>query len=169
MKRNDIIIVLFILCVMASANTAFSQDSSARETEPSPYSVQIKEPWRADAGLFRAEALLVQENYMDAILFLDGLLERNKFIADAYAYRAFAYLELNKPDKAYQDIRYALNINGRHMGTYNYLGRYHLLQDDIKLAKEQLSALRQLCNGEDCLEYKDLKYRIRKIELSEED
>lgn len=162
---------LFSFCVLACL---FSLPSYAQtedtETEPkSSYEIEYKKPWRTYSGLFRAEELLADENYMDAVLYLDELIEKNKFIADAYAYRAFAYLELGKLEQAYENIRYALNINARHMGAYNYLGRYHLMGDKIKLAREQLSALRQLCGGKDCPEYQDLKFRIRKAELSEND
>jgi Flp pilus assembly protein TadD len=82
--------------------------------------------------------------------------DRNPDIENLLGY---AYRNAGQLDSAFKHYQRALELNPRHRGAREYLGEAYLLANDVRKAREQLAALRQICLVP-CEEYEDLEKAI---------
>lgn len=120
-------------------------------------------PFRTDAGLITAEYYLANGKYMQAIDVLGGVLQRHPENADAYAYRGFAYQQMNEFKKAAQEYARALAIDPTHLGANKYVATMYLQAGSLARAMEQLQAIKLICAGTPCAEMDELESEINQF------
>lgn len=119
-------------------------------------------PFRADAGLTKAEAQIARGDYAQAVDTLAGVLARRPSDADALTYAGYAWLKLGDAKQAVGSIDTALRYDPRHLGANYYKARLFLEAGDKPRALEQMQALRMACGGADCPELSALQAELNK-------
>ena len=139
---------MMILCAaLLVATPAFAQEKTK----------EIKPPatgWRSDNAILEAEKEIAQGAYEEALDTLEEIIERNLANVEARALMGYAYFKLNDLKKARRSFDLVTNIDPRHIGVYVYGVQLHLAEDDIREAEERLSAIKSLCKGTLCREYR---------------
>ncbi len=124
-------------------------------------------PQRSDAGLTQAEFFLAENKYSQALGELEEVLSRNPRSADAYAYKAHAYIHLRDKAAALKSLKLALAINPKHLGANKYLGEIYAKSGKIDRAFEQLQVIRLICGQTICQEQIVLEAEINKSKKAE--
>lgn len=113
--------------------------------------------WWSDSRIPQAATMLQQNKVVDAIMLLDQVLAVHVRAADAHVLKAYGYYLLGDYAKAGQSIAYTLAIDPQHRGAYLYWAMIALKQDQPLQAEQNLGALKVLCQGTECAEYKTLE------------
>lgn len=116
--------------------------------------------------LDRAEELIENGSYRDAIPVLQEVVESDDDNADAYNYLGFAYRNLGDYEKSGEFYDRALSIDPEHRGAREYLGELYLKLDNLSAAEEQLARLDEICSF-GCSEYDELKSAIEAYRQSQ--
>jgi len=109
--------------------------------------------------LDRAENLIENGNYGEAVPVLEKVVKADDGNADAYNYLGFAHRNLGDYEKSKQYYDRALAIDANHRGAREYLGELYLKLDDLDSAQQQLAKLDEICTT-GCSEYDELKRAI---------
>ncbi len=155
-------VVLLLLALPLTSGWAAEEEA---ETADSPAKIELL--IEKDIRMIEAERLVREEKYVDALLLIEKIISADARTDKAYTLSAYAYMKLDKLDKARQTLVNALRLSPRSRAAQNYAGRLALLNDNPRDAKQNLDALKTVCGGTDCAEYRDLEYRIKEYELSE--
>jgi tetratricopeptide (TPR) repeat protein len=112
-----------------------------------------------DTNYTKAEKLIKDGKYADAIPLLDKAIKSNPKSADAYNYLGYSYRQLGQIEAAMEHYQTALGLQPKHLGTNEYLGELYLQLGEVDKAEERLAVLDKECFF-GCEEYSDLKQAI---------
>lgn len=168
MIRNNWIVRFVVLVSACISLPCLAADNVSDELLTSVSGIKIELLTEKDIRLTEAESLIRKEQYVDAILLIEDIVKADVRTDKAYTLAAYAYIKLGKLDKARQTLVNALRLSPRSRAAQNYSGRLALLEEEPKDAQRNLNALKAICGGTDCLEYRDLEYRIKEFELEQE-
>lgn len=144
---------LSVISLSAAFGLLFSPAVPAAGTGGSSDSQDVAEK------LDRAENLIENGDYGDAVPILEKVVEADDDNADAYNYLGFAHRNLGDYETSKRYYDRALAIDANHRGAREYLGELYLKLDDLDSAQEQLAKLDEICvTG--CSEYDELKRAI---------
>jgi tetratricopeptide (TPR) repeat protein len=104
----------------------------------------------------KAEDLIEDEQYEQAIPLLQKLVADNPADADAWNYLGYCSRKLGKLDESLGYYKKALGLDPEHKGAHEYLGELYLQMNDVPKAEEQLTVLKTLC-PDGCEEREDLE------------
>lgn len=159
--------ILLLMATTAQAQMQVIGSNEVTEALQDGKMTLRQRPMRADDGLIEAERLIVQGECVKAMPILDEVLKRNLKTIDAYVFKAHCNIMLNNLSKAENDLRTAIRLDNFHMGANYYLGKIHVLEDDLNKAENQLSTLKLICKGTECPEYKMLETEILEFNTEE--
>ncbi len=149
-------ILLTLIFIITLIIPAFAADGLEKITMP-------KTGWRSDYEITRAEELLAQEKYEDALDVLERILNRNIESIDAHVMSGYIHFKLNNIKRAEKHLFSAIDLDPRHLGAHLYLAGIDLKQEKIKKVEERLQLLKLVCKGTDCAEYQYLKRKLLTI------
>ena len=101
-----------------------------------------------------ARALVLEGKYADAIAAFKALDADDS--AEVANYIGYANRKLGNYELARIWSEKALELNPKHVRTWQYFGMWHVEQGNMLKAADHLETIRALC-GTDCREYQDLK------------
>lgn len=110
----------------------------------------------AGSELERAQAAIDDMEYKVAIDILDGLVESNPRVADAYNLLGFSYRKLKDYEQAERNYTRALRLEPAHRGALEYIGELYIETGRRGEAEAMLARLEKAC-PEGCNELEDLK------------
>lgn len=145
MKRSLLLTILLQITWALAASKPFAADT---------HSVS-----EIDKNLRAAEALILQESYLEARRLLDLAMIENPGNPDLLNLRGFAARKAGNLGDAAIYYASALEVSPDHIGALEYQGELYLLLDRPHKAKANLNRLRRIC-GESCEEYRDLANEI---------
>jgi tetratricopeptide (TPR) repeat protein len=114
-------------------------------------------------GLSRAERLIDQEKWDEAVEVLTEEAERDRSNADVFNWLGYAERSRGNTDAAFAHYARALALDPKHRGAHEYVGEAYLMVGDLAKAKEHLARLAKLCRSR-CEEYRDLKEHVEEYE-----
>lgn len=120
-------------------------------------------PGAKSAEISKAEKLIEDEKWDEAIAVLDKAAASDGDNADVYNWLGYAERNRGNTDAAFRHYARALSIDPKHRGAHEYVGEAYLMVDDLAKAKEHLATLAKLCRSK-CEEYKDLKEHVKEYE-----
>jgi len=120
-------------------------------------------PGARSAELSKAEQLIEDERWDEAVQVLTKASERERSNADVYNWLGYAERKRGNTDAAFAHYARALALDPKHRGAHEYVGEAYLMVDDLAKAKEHLATLAKLCRSR-CEEYKDLKEHVAEYE-----
>ncbi len=132
-----------------------------------PVFAQAKAPdtidvlWSTDANLVDAQDNIRNKNYTKALDILERMMARNFRNIDAYVLAATVHYNMKDYAKAKRTLTNALTIDRGHMGALVLMGYIALREEDQRQAEQYLNALRVVCGGENCVEYRALKSAVK--------
>jgi Flp pilus assembly protein TadD len=102
-------------------------------------------------------------NFRAAIVYLERAIKENPENADAFNLLGYSNRKLGKNDKAFKFYNKALDLDPRHKGAHEYIGRLYLNLKQPENAKKHLAKLVSICFF-GCDEYTILKEAIEDYE-----
>jgi tetratricopeptide (TPR) repeat protein len=123
----------------------------AAGTESTPPSQQL-------SAYQKAEELVEDEEFAEAIPFLEQAMREKGEYADALNLLGYSYRMTGKWKLGMQYYLKALALEPNHLGANQYLGELYVEQKDLTKAQERLAVLKAACG--DCDEYEDLEDMI---------
>lgn len=117
--------------------------------------------WSTDANLVDAQDNIRNKNYTKALDILERMMARNFRNVDAYVMAATVHYNMKDYAKAKRTLTNALTIDRGHMGALVLMGYIALREDDQRQAEQYLNALRVVCGGDNCVEYRALKSAVK--------
>ena len=106
-------------------------------------------------------------NFREAIVYLKKSIEKNSSNADAFNMLGYSNRKLGNNEDAFKYYNKALEIDPRHRGTHEYIGRLYLNISQPEKAKKHLDKLDKICFFA-CDEYLTLKKAIENYEKNKE-
>ena len=106
-------------------------------------------------------------NYKEAITYLKKSIENDSTNADAFNMLGYSNRKLGKTKEAFDYYNKALDLDPRHRGTHEYIGRLYLNLSQPEKAKTHLDKLDKICFFA-CDEYMTLKKAIEDYEKNKE-
>jgi tetratricopeptide (TPR) repeat protein len=116
-------------------------------------------PGAKSADVVKAEKLIQEKKWDEAIQLLQRASEQDSKNADIYNWLGYAERNRGNTDAAFGYYDKALKLDPGHRGAHEYVGEAYLMVGKPDKAKEHLAALEKLC-GTHCEEYEDLKKDI---------
>lgn len=120
-------------------------------------------PGARSAELSKAEQLIEDERWDEAVQVLTKAAERDRSSADVYNWLGYAERNRGNTDAAFAHYARALELDPKHRGAHEYVGEAYLMVGDLAKAKEHLATLARLCRSR-CEEYRDLKEHVAEYE-----
>ena len=143
--------LISVTCILISNITVFAAGiSDDGETSKSEI---------VDANYLNAKEEAYNGNYRGAIVYLERAIENNFENADTYNLLGYSNRKLGKNQEAFSYYNKALEIDSRHKGTHEYLGKLYLNLKQPDNAKKHLAKLDSICFF-GCEEYTSLKEAI---------
>jgi Flp pilus assembly protein TadD len=115
----------------------------------------------------RAEGLIREGQYRQAIVVLEDVVAEDGDNADAYNWLGYAYRNVGEYDRAVEHYQQALEIDPDHLGALEYLGETYLAMDDLGGAEAMLARLDAAC-WFGCEEYDELEAAIAQYRAERE-
>jgi tetratricopeptide (TPR) repeat protein len=106
--------------------------------------------------LSEAQQLIDQKDWTGALVELKRALRKDRRNADVHNLMGYSYRKSGQLDDAFDSYRTALRLNPDHRGAHEYIGQAYLQINQPDRAREHLAALKRICGGETCEEYRDL-------------
>ncbi len=106
-------------------------------------------------------------NYKEAITYLKKSIENDSTNADAFNMLGYSNRKLGNNEEAFNNYNKALDLDPRHRGTHEYIGRLYLNLSQPEKAKMHLNKLDKICFFA-CDEYMTLKKAIEDYENNNE-
>jgi tetratricopeptide (TPR) repeat protein len=123
--------------------------STKDDNTPNPAKVPLETDFQ------KAEYMIKGEQYDEAIVLLQRVVNQYPNDTDAWNLLGFATRKLGRNEEALGYYRKALALDPKHKGANEYLGELYLQMNDLKKAEEQLVVLKGIC-GSNCEEADDL-------------
>ena len=120
-------------------------------------------PGAKSAELARAEKLIEEKRWDEAVQVLTTEAERDRSNADVHNWLGYAERNRGDADAAFGHYARALALDPKHRGAHEYVGEAYLMVGDLARAKEHLAVLAKLCRSR-CEEYEDLKEHVEDYE-----
>ena len=98
-------------------------------------------------------------NFGLAITYLERSIKKSPENADAYNMLGYSNRKLGNNKQAFKNYSKALELDPRHKGAHEYIGRLYLNLDQPENAKKHLNELDSICFF-GCAEYTTLKQAI---------
>lgn len=147
------------LVVAALATAGFAVEAYAASGGGSYPKVEENKPNKAktpmDTDFDKADYMIKGEQYDEAIVLLQRVVNQNPNDADAWNMLGFATRKLGRNQEAYGYYQKALAIDANHKGAHEYLGELYLQMGDLPKAEAELVVLKGIC-GTNCEEAEDL-------------
>ena len=128
-------------------------------SQAAPTDTQIKSIAAAASDYKLAKQAVDREDWKTAIAALNSAASHDPQDADVQNLLGFAYRRNGDLDAAFKHYSRALDLNPRHLGAHEYVGRAYLLAGKPEKAKEHFAALEKYC-FEKCPERESLKKAI---------
>jgi Tfp pilus assembly protein PilF len=106
--------------------------------------------------LGQAQQLMDQKDWTGALVELKRALRKDRRNADAHVLMGYSYRKSGQLDEAFDSYRAALRLDPDHKAAHEYIGEAYLQVNEPDQAREHLAALKRICGGEACGEYRDL-------------
>ena len=103
----------------------------------------------------KAESLIDDDKYSEAIPLLQKLVKEKGAYADALNLLGYSYRKSGDAKTALDYYNQALAMEPKHLGANEYLGELYLEMKQPEKAKERLAVLKDACG--DCDEYDELE------------
>ncbi len=140
------IFALSLLAVPALSNAA-------------PTDTQVKGIAAAASDYKLAKQAIEREDWKSAIAALSSAANHDPQDADVQNLLGFSHRKNGDLDAAFKHYSRALDLNPRHLGAHEYVGRAYLMAGKPEKAKEHLAQLEKYC-FEKCAERETLKKAI---------
>lgn len=124
-----------------------------------PTESQIKAIAAAASEYKIARTAIEREDWKGAIAALNSAASYDPQDADIQNLLGYSYRRNGELDNAFKHYSRALELNPRHLGAHEYVGRAYLLAGKPEKAKAHLDALEKYC-FEKCPERESLKKAI---------
>lgn len=124
-----------------------------------PTETQIKAIAAAATDYKLAKQAVDREDWKTAIAALNSAASHDPEDADVQNLLGFANRKNGDLDAAFKHYKRALELNPRHLGAHEYVGRAYLMAGKPEKAKEHLAQLEKHC-FETCAERESLKKAI---------
>jgi Flp pilus assembly protein TadD len=113
---------------------------------------------RADVSqeLAAAQELVDQKDWTSALVELKRALRKDRSNADVHCLMGYSYRKSGQLDEAFDSYHIALRLDPNHKAAHEYIGEAYLQINEPEHAREHLVALKRICGGESCQEYRDL-------------
>ncbi len=125
-----------------------------------PTETQIKSIAAAASQYKLGKQAIAREDWNGAIAALSSAASLDPQDADVQNLLGFSYRKNGDLDLAFKHYNRALELNPRHPGAHEYVGRAYLMAGKPDQAKEHLAALEKYCTSEPCVERDLLKKAI---------
>lgn len=145
------------LLVPAALSLLLALAPLAARAEASPDETRGIAAARADYE--RGRAAIEKMDWKGAIVALDSAARNDPRDAEFQNLLGFAHRNLGNMDAAFKHYRKALELNPKHRGAHEYIGRAYLMVNQPEKAKEHLKALESAC-FDVCREHTALKRAI---------
>ena len=142
-----------ILIGVLSISITYAAGSSSKDDSPKQN--------QHSTGYYKAVKLIKAENFDDALILLQTLIEDNPNDADIHNYLGFSFRKIGEFDKSSYHYEKALNINPKHLGALEYQGELYIALGNIEKAKENLVKIDDICFTQ-CSELRELRKSINK-------
>ena len=120
-----------------------------------------------DENFMNGKEQAYKGNYKEAITYLKKSIENDSTNADAFNMLGYSNRKLGKTKEAFDYYNKALDLDPRHRGTHEYIGRLYLNLSQPEKAKTHLDKLDKICFFA-CDEYMTLKKAIEDYEKNKE-
>ena len=140
---------LFALALIAAAPLA----------QAAPTETDMRAIAAANKDYQYAKQAIAKEDWKSAIAALNRAARNDPNSADVQNLLGFSYRGSGDLESAFKHYARALEINPRHLGAHEYVGRTYLLAGKPEKAKEHLALLEKYCS-ETCPERESLKKAI---------
>jgi Flp pilus assembly protein TadD len=124
-----------------------------------PSEAQVRAIAAAATDYDTAKKAIQREDWKGAIAALESAERLDPQDADVQNLLGYSYRKIEKLDEAFKHYLRALELNPRHLGAHEYLGRAYLMAGKPELAREHLAQLEKYC-WEKCPERDSLKQAI---------
>ncbi|MBI1777693.1 MAG: tetratricopeptide repeat protein [Proteobacteria bacterium] len=114
---------------------------------------------KGNPDYMKADALVKQEKYAEAIPLLEKVLLVDNKNADAHSLLGLSMRKTGKLKESLDQYLTAIKLDPEHKAANEYLGELYLTMDDLPRAEERLAVLDKLCTL-GCEAYDDLKEAI---------
>ena len=114
---------------------------------------------KANPDYTRAQQMVDDGRYADAIDLLEKIVAKDRQNADALNLLGYSNRQLGNNDVALTHYQAALKLEPRHRGANEYMGELYLTLGDLAKAEERLDVLDGACFF-GCAEYTKLKEAI---------
>ena len=151
--------VLLLAGFMLAAPAVEAAGSSGSSGSTSSSSSRAKADKSVNTYYQQAEKRIKAEDWKGAIVLLGKFLSRDAKSADAENLLGYSHRKLGDYDRAFQHYARALDLNPKHLGAHEYVGKAYLKIKNLKQAKVHLGKLGNLC-AYDCPEYRDLRKQV---------
>ena len=118
LMKNFLLISLAALIGLMTYSTSFGAGSSDNDDSSSKKMV--------DVDYINGKEEAYNGNYRAAIVYLKKSIENNPESADSYNLLGYSNRKLGNNDEAFTYYNKALEIDPRHKGTHEYLGKLYL-------------------------------------------
>jgi tetratricopeptide (TPR) repeat protein len=150
-KKLSLTLAICVTSLLITNTTMLAADSSDNE-EPSEIKLD-------DADFLNGKREAYNGNLRAAIVYLERSIENNSENPDAYNLLGYSNRKISKNDEAFTYYYKALEIDPRHKGTHEYIGKLFLNLRQPDNAKKHLAKLDSICFF-GCDEYTSLKEAI---------
>ncbi len=120
-----------------------------------------------DEDYMEGKELAYNGNYKAAIGYFKKSIEKNSKNADAFNMLGYSSRKLGKNEEAFKYYNQALELDPKHRGTHEYIGKLYLNLSKPEKAKKHLDKLDSICFF-GCDEYSSLKNAIEDYEKNNE-
>lgn len=124
-----------------------------------PTEMEMRSIAAANTDYQYAKQAIAKEDWKSAIAALNSASRNDPNNADVQNLLGFSYRGSGDLESAFKHYKKALELNPRHLGAHEYVGRAYLMAGKPEQAKEHLAALEKYCN-ETCPERESLKKAI---------
>jgi Flp pilus assembly protein TadD len=124
-----------------------------------PTEMEMRSIAAANTDYQFAKQAIQKEDWKTAITALNSAARNDPNSADVQNLLGFSHRKQGNLDEAFKHYSRALELNPRHLGAHEYVGRAYLMAGKPEKAKEHMAALEQYC-GETCPERDSLKKAI---------
>ncbi len=138
-------ILMYALNSAIAAGSVSSNDAEAKATHSKEY--------------YKAVKLIKANNFKDAIILLETLVNENPEDADIHNYLGFSFRKTGNLNKSSHHYQKALNINPKHLGALEYQGELFITLGQIDEAKVNLDRIDAICFTQ-CKELRELRKAI---------
>lgn len=144
---TSVFIGIFTINIAHAAGSSSADDSSKNSQHSS--------------GYYEAVKLIKAENFDEALILLQTLIEKDPNDADIHNYLGFSFRKIGDFDKSSYHYQKALSIDPKHLGALEYQGELYIALGKVEKAKENLVKIDDICFTQ-CKELRELRNSINK-------